>query len=165
MDSAPHQIITLARVSVAAALLTVAPQLALAFGQATFQCGGAEFSTTWYGRQQHERDLTFPLTTTTVDGKTYTITRNGKQMQPRAFWLDTPAGLVFTPRFGNEFLFDKGQGVMVKDRSELIDLLRDFGTAVTAGEFDLRIMEVSRGRAARTQSAGARPRGRPRKQA
>ena len=100
-----------------------------------------------------------------IDGKTYTITRNGKQMQPRAFWLDTPAGLVFTPRFGNEFLFDKGQGVMVKDRSELIDLLRDFGTAVTAGEFDLRIMEVSRGRAARTQSAGARPRGRPRKQA
>ena len=100
-----------------------------------------------------------------IDGKTYTITRNGKQMQPRAFWLDTPAGLVFTPRFGNEFLFDKGQGVMVKDRSELIDLLRDFGTAVTAGEFDLRIMEVSRGRAPRMQSAGARPRGRPRKQA
>ena len=73
MESAPHQIITLARVSVAAALLTVTPQLALAFGQATFQCGGAEFSTTWYGRQQHERDLTFPLTTTTVDGKTYTV--------------------------------------------------------------------------------------------
>ena len=45
----------------------------MAFGQATFQCGGAEFSTTWYGRQQHERDLTFPLTTTTVDGKTYTV--------------------------------------------------------------------------------------------
>ena len=44
-----------------------------AFGQATFQCGGAEFSTTWYGRQQHERDLSFPLTTTTVDGKNYTV--------------------------------------------------------------------------------------------
>ena len=46
---------------------------ALAFGQATFQCGGGEFSTTWYGRQKHERDLSFPLTTTTVDGKTYTV--------------------------------------------------------------------------------------------
>ncbi len=44
-----------------------------AFGQATFQCGGAEFSTTWYGRQQHESYLSFPLTTTTVDGKTYTV--------------------------------------------------------------------------------------------
>ena len=49
------------------------PPPALAFGQATFQCGGAEFSTTWYGRQKHERDLTFPLTTTTVDGKSYTV--------------------------------------------------------------------------------------------
>jgi len=46
---------------------------ALAFGQATFQCEGAEFSTAWYGRQKHERDLTFPLTTTTADGKTYTV--------------------------------------------------------------------------------------------
>ena len=62
-------------ISAASAMVLVAllPQPALAFGQATFQCGGAEFSTTWYGRQQHERDLTFPLTTTTVDGKTYTV--------------------------------------------------------------------------------------------
>ena len=49
------------------------PTLVLAFGQATFQCGGAEFETSWYGRQQHVRDLSFPLTTTTVDGKTYTV--------------------------------------------------------------------------------------------
>ena len=98
-----------------------------------------------------------------IAGKTYTITRNGKQMQPRAFWMDTPAGLVFTPRFGNEFLFDKGQGVMVKDRSELIDLLKDFGTAVTAGEFDMRIMEIAQGRGGRAQGGGGR-RGRPRKQ-
>lgn len=97
-----------------------------------------------------------------IDGKTYTITRNGKQMQPRAFWMDTPVGLVFTPRFGNEFLFDKGQGVMVKDRSELIDLLKDFGTAVTDGEFDMRIMEIARRRGTRAQGGGGR-RGRPRK--
>lgn len=49
------------------------PRVGHAFGQATFQCGGAEFSTTWYGRRKHERDLTFPLTTMTVDGKTYTV--------------------------------------------------------------------------------------------
>lgn len=96
-----------------------------------------------------------------IAGKPYTITRNGKQMQPRAFWMETPAGLAFTPRFGNEFLFDKGQGVMVKDRSELIDLLKDFGTAVTAGEFDMRIMEIARGRGVRAQGGGRR--GRPRK--
>lgn len=98
-----------------------------------------------------------------IAGKTHTITRNGKQMQPRAFWMETPAGLVFTPRFGNEFLFDKGQGVMVKDRSELIDLLQDFGSAVIAGEFDMRIMEIAQGRGGRAQGGGGR-RGRPRKQ-
>ena len=98
-----------------------------------------------------------------IDGKTYMITRNGKQMQPRAFWQDTPAGLVFTPRFGNEFLFEKGQGVLLKDRAELTELLRDFGTAVSAGEFDLRIMEIAQGRAARGKGTG-RGRGRPRKQ-
>ena len=97
-----------------------------------------------------------------IAGKPHTITRNGKEMQPRAFWMDTPAGLVFTPRFGNEFLFDKGQGVMVKDRSDLIELLKDFGTAVTAGEFDMRIMEIARGRAARAEGGSGR-RGRPRK--
>ncbi|NBP26570.1 MAG: hypothetical protein EBU74_02815 [Betaproteobacteria bacterium] len=55
------------------ALLGLNSSPVFAFGQATFQCGGAEFSTTWYGRQKHERDLSFPLTTTTVDGKTYTV--------------------------------------------------------------------------------------------
>ena len=59
--------------TLAVALLLTAPRVALAFGQTTFQCGGAEFSTTWYGRQKHERDLSFPLTTSTVDGKTYTV--------------------------------------------------------------------------------------------
>ena len=59
--------------ALASAWLGLSPRPALAFGQATFQCGGAEFSTTWYGRQKHEKDLTFPLTTTTVDGKIYTV--------------------------------------------------------------------------------------------
>ena len=44
-----------------------------AIGNATFQCGGGEFTTTWYGRDTLVRELSFPLTTTTVDGKSYTI--------------------------------------------------------------------------------------------
>jgi hypothetical protein len=44
-----------------------------ALGNATFQCGGGEFKTTWYGRDTLVRELSFPLTTTTVDGKRYTI--------------------------------------------------------------------------------------------
>jgi hypothetical protein len=67
------KLVALGGAASATALLALLAPPALAFGQATFQCGGAEFSTTWYGRQKHERDLTFPLTTTTVDGKTYTV--------------------------------------------------------------------------------------------
>jgi hypothetical protein len=44
-----------------------------AIGNATFQCGGGEFKTTWYGKDTLVRELSFPLTTTTVDGKSYTI--------------------------------------------------------------------------------------------
>ena len=45
-----------------------------------------------------------------LKGQTYMTTRNGKQMAPRAFWLKTPVGVAFTPRFGTQFLFEKGQG-------------------------------------------------------
>jgi hypothetical protein len=44
-----------------------------AIGNGTFQCGGGEFKTTWYGKDTLVRELTFPLTTTTVDGKNYTV--------------------------------------------------------------------------------------------
>lgn len=73
MRTSFKQELALSCAALAAAVLTFIPPTALAFGQATFQCGGAEFSTTWYGRQKHERDLNFPLITTTVDGKTYTV--------------------------------------------------------------------------------------------
>jgi hypothetical protein len=86
----------------------------------------------------------------------YTITRNGKPQQPRPFWMQTPTGLLFTPRFGNEFLFAKGQGVMAKDRSALAELLNDFGSAITAGEFDARLMEISRNRGPGRQGGGGR---------
>jgi hypothetical protein len=51
----------------------VHPSTAQAIGNATFQCGGGEFKTTWYGKDTLVRELTFPLTTTTVDGKNYTV--------------------------------------------------------------------------------------------
>ena len=54
------------------ALAQTAPP-AHAIGNATFQCGGGEFRTTWYGKETLVRELSFPLTTTTVDGKSYTI--------------------------------------------------------------------------------------------
>jgi len=73
MHTSVKERIALAGAASATALIALLAPPALGFGQATFQCGGAEFSTTWYGRQKHERDLTFPLTTTTVDGKTYTV--------------------------------------------------------------------------------------------
>jgi hypothetical protein len=91
-----------------------------------------------------------------MTGQAYTITRNGKQQQPRAFWIEAASGLMFTPRFGNEFLFEKGQGVMARNRTELAELLRDFGAAVTAGEFDARLMEISGNRGPGRQGGGGR---------
>ncbi|MEY4083823.1 MAG: hypothetical protein RL483_1192 [Pseudomonadota bacterium] len=51
-----------------------------AFGQATFQCGGGEFKTTWYGKDTLVRELSFPLSTATVDGKVYTIRFLGRSL-------------------------------------------------------------------------------------
>ena len=56
------------------------PQAGWAFGQATFQCGGGEFAKTWYGKDTLVRELSFPLTTTTVDGKVYTIRFLGRSV-------------------------------------------------------------------------------------
>ncbi len=62
-------------------LLTgLGPAPALAFGQATFQCGGGEFKTNWYGKDTLVRELSFPLMTTTVDGKVYTIRFLGRSL-------------------------------------------------------------------------------------
>ncbi len=51
-----------------------------ALGNATFQCGGGEFRTTWYGKETLVRELSFPLSTTTVDGKVYTIRFLGRSV-------------------------------------------------------------------------------------
>lgn len=58
--------------------MTTSP--ALAFGQANFQCGGGEFKTNWYGKDTLVRELSFPLSTTTVDGKVYTIRFLGRSL-------------------------------------------------------------------------------------
>lgn len=100
-----------------------------------------------------------------LKGKTYLIKRNGKQMAPRAFWLKTPTGVAFTPRFGNQFLFDKGQGVLVDELPALSQVLVDFEEAVKLGEFDAQITQIAQSRGSRGAAPavpGKRGRGRPR---
>ena len=64
----------------ATGLILGLPSAALAFGQATFQCGGGEFTKTWYGKDTLVRELSFPLSTTTVDGQVYTIRFLGRSL-------------------------------------------------------------------------------------
>lgn len=82
-------------------------------------------------------------------GKPVVVTRNGKSMKPRTFWMETPAGIAFTPRFGNEFLFEKGSGVILPDMDAISEVLVAFGEAVQAGEFDARMMEILNARSGR----------------
>ena len=102
-----------------------------------------------------------------LKGETLTVTRMGKQMAPRAFWQTTAAGVAFTPRFGNQFLFEKGQGILVGELATLSQVIMDFEEAVKSGEFDAQLMEIvtSRGSRAGTSSLvpGKRGRGRPRR--
>ena len=63
-----------------ALLMQALPAPTLAFGQATFQCGGGEFSKTWYGKDTLVRELSFPLSSATVDGKVYTIRFLGRSL-------------------------------------------------------------------------------------
>lgn len=100
-----------------------------------------------------------------LKGETFMVTRMGKQMAPRAFWQSTAVGVAFTPRFGNQFLFEKAQGVLVGDLTALPQVLMDFEAAVQSGEFDAQLMEIaaSRGsRGASSPSQAKRGRGRPR---
>ena len=68
------------RVFVLLLLTGLGPAPALAFGQANFQCGGGEFTKTWYGKDTLVRELSFPLSTTTVDGQLYTIRFLGRSL-------------------------------------------------------------------------------------
>ena len=108
---------------------------------------------------QHE------LLTAQLKGETFMVTRMGKQMAPRAFWLQTAVGVAFTPRFGNQFLFEKGQGILVDQLNALPQVIMDFEEAVKSGEFDAQLMEIAESRGSRGSSPtvpGKRGRGRPR---
>ena len=101
-----------------------------------------------------------------LKGETFMITRMGKQMAPRAFWQSTAAGVAFTPRFGNQFLFEKGQGILVGDLTALSQVIMDFEEAVKSGEFDAQLTEIAESRGSRdgaSASTGKRGRGRPRR--
>jgi hypothetical protein len=82
-------------------------------------------------------------------GKPVMVTRNGKSMKPRTFWLQTPAGIAFTPRFGNEFLFEKGRGIILPNMDALSVVLAEFADAVEAGEFDTQLMAILNQRSGR----------------
>ena len=69
--------------------------------------------------------------------------------KPRLFWQDIFGGFLFTPRFGNDFLFGKDRGVSCSSYEELRMLIVDFKDAVTKCEFDERISEIATARKGR----------------
>ena len=77
------------------------------------------------------------------NGHDITLTHNDKSQKPRLFWQDTLGGFLFTPRFGNDFLFGKDRGISCSSYAELSVLLNDFKKAVANSEFDDRISEIA----------------------
>ncbi len=101
-----------------------------------------------------------------LKGETFTVMRNGKQMVPRPFWAHSPMGVAFTPRFGNQFLFENGQGVMVDELGQMAQVMSDFEEAVKAKEFDAQLLSISESRGSRSGGDGSgtkRGRGRPKR--
>ena len=83
------------------------------------------------------------------NGHDITLTHNDKSQKPRLFWQDTLGGFLFTPRFGNDFLFGKDRGISCSSYDQLSVLLNDFKTAVANSEFDDRISEIASARKGR----------------
>ena len=83
------------------------------------------------------------------NGHDITLTHNDKSQKPRLFWQDTLGGFLFTPRFGNDFLFGKDRGISCSSYAELSVLLNDFKKAVANSEFDDRISEIATARKGR----------------
>lgn len=75
----------------------------------------------------------------------------------RGFWSKAPGGIAFTPMFENEWIFDRGAGVVVRSLDALADLMKDFSAAIDAGEFDVRLVEIADLRRARAAKLGATP--------
>ena len=98
------------------------------------------------------------------EGRGFSLQRNGKESKPRAFWIMAGDKIAFTPRLGNEFLIEKGHGVLVGSLDELGEVLADFRIAVEEGELDAKLMEIVSARNTPSVTAGTKQRGRPRKQ-
>lgn len=81
----------------------------------------------------------------------------GKSGKTRVFWLTTSEGVAFTPRFANEYIFQKGEGIIVENLAALGDLLMDFAIAVQSGEFDARLVEIFNSRKSGRGGKGGGP--------
>ena len=109
-------------------------------------------------------DIQSQILTAQKEGREFTLQRNGKDSKPRAFWIAAGDQIAFTPRLGNEFLIEKGDGVLVGSLDELGEVLEDFRMAVEEGELDAKLMEIVSARNTPSNPTGTKQRGRPRKQ-
>ena len=109
-------------------------------------------------------DIQSQILTAQKEGREFTLQRNGKDSKPRAFWIAAGDQIAFTPRLGNDFLIEKGDGVLVGSLDELGEVLADFRLAVEEGELDAKLMEIVSARNASSVTADPTRRGRPRKQ-
>ena len=83
------------------------------------------------------------------NGHVLQVQKGDKTQSPRLFWQDSLGGFLFTPRFGNDFLFGKDRGISCSSYQELQNLLNDFKKAVENGEFDEKISEIASARKGR----------------
>ena len=77
------------------------------------------------------------------NGQDLQVQKGDKTQTPRLFWQDSLGGFLFTPRFGNDFLFGKDRGISCSSYQELQNLLIDFKKAVENDEFQDRIAEIA----------------------
>ncbi len=112
----------------------------------------------------HQLDIQSQILTAQKEGREFTLQRNSKDSKPRAFWISAGDKNAFTPRLGNEFLIEKGHGVLVGSLDELTEVLADFQIAVEEGELDAKLMEIVSARNTPSNPTGTKQRGRPRKQ-
>jgi hypothetical protein len=93
-------------------------------------------------------DLQLKVIDSLIDNNQVPDVEEGSK-SPRLFWQEVLGGYLFTPRFGNDFLFGKNRGVHCASYQELRVLITDFRAAVTNGEFDDSISEISSSRKGR----------------
>jgi hypothetical protein len=77
------------------------------------------------------------------NGHDLKVQKGDKTQTPRLFWQDSLGGFLFTPRFGNDFLFGKDRGISCSSYQELQNLFIDFKKAVENDEFQDRIAEIA----------------------